>query len=62
MFNRNLESYRFKGDMTTKPDFDRVAASAFHAPLNSDGVAVLPAEWDGWDEVRGTMHTGVSRP
>lgn len=32
------------------PDFDEVAARAYHAPVDCDGVAVLPAEWDDWDD------------
>ncbi|MEE1044221.1 MAG: type II toxin-antitoxin system RelB/DinJ family antitoxin [Olegusella sp.] len=32
------------------PSFDAIAALAYKAPLNADGVAVLPAEWDDGDE------------
>lgn len=28
------------------PSYDQLAARAYKAPLNADGVAVLPAEWD----------------
>ncbi len=28
------------------PSYDAIAARAYKAPLNADGVAVLPAEWD----------------
>lgn len=29
---------------------DALAATAYKAPINSDGVAVLPADWDDGDE------------
>lgn len=32
------------------PSYDSVAKIAYKAPLNSEGVAVLPAEWDDGDE------------
>ena len=28
------------------PSYDAVAAMAYRAPLNSEGIAVLPADWD----------------
>ena len=33
-----------------KPSFDALSAKAYHTPLNAEGVAVLPAEWDDDDE------------
>lgn len=30
--------------------YDALAAKAYKAPLNAEGVAVLPAEWDDGDE------------
>ena len=32
------------------PPYDAIAAMAYKAPLNVEGVAVLPAEWDDGDE------------
>ena len=32
------------------PSYDKMSALAYKAPLNSDGVAVLPADWDDYDE------------
>jgi DNA-damage-inducible protein J len=32
------------------PSYGRLAAHAYRAPLNADGVAVLPADWDDDDE------------
>lgn len=32
------------------PSYDAIAAIAYKAPLNAEGVAVLPAEWDDSDE------------
>ena len=32
------------------PSYDTIAAVAYRAPLNAEGVAVLPAEWDDGDE------------
>ena len=32
------------------PSYDALAATAYKAPINSDGVAVLPADWDDGDE------------
>lgn len=32
------------------PSYDSLAAIAYKAPLNDEGVAVLPAEWDDDDE------------
>ena len=32
------------------PSYDQVAAFAYKAPINSEGVAVLPADWDDFDE------------
>lgn len=29
---------------------DALAATAYKAPINSDGVAVLPADWDDGDK------------
>ena len=30
--------------------YDAIASVAYRAPLNAEGVAVLPAEWDDGDE------------
>ena len=35
---------------TEVPSYDRIAAHAYKAPINSDGVAVLPADWYDDDE------------
>lgn len=32
------------------PSYDQVAALAYKAPINSEGVAVLPADWDDFDD------------
>ena len=32
------------------PSYDQVAVLAYKAPINSEGVAVLPADWDDFDE------------
>ena len=32
------------------PSYEAIAAIAYKAPLNTNGVAVLPAEWDDGDE------------
>lgn len=32
------------------PSYDAIAAVAYRAPLNAEGVAALPAEWDDGDE------------
>lgn len=32
------------------PSYDQVAALAYKAPINPEGVAVLPADWDDFDE------------
>lgn len=32
------------------PSYDQVVALAYKAPINSEGVAVLPADWDDFDE------------
>ena len=32
------------------PSYDRLAARAYRAPLNEDGIAVLPADWNDDDE------------
>lgn len=32
------------------PSYDQVAALAYKPPINSEGVAVLPADWDDFDE------------
>ena len=38
-------------DMRTEtPSYARLAARTYKAPLNDDGVAILPAEWDDYDE------------
>ena len=38
-------------DMKTEaPSYDRLAARAHKAPINADGVAVLPSEWADDDE------------
>ena len=29
-----------------EPTYEDIAALAYKAPLNSDGIAVLPADWD----------------
>ena len=33
-----------------KPSYEALSAKAYHAELNPDGIAVLPAEWDDDDE------------
>ena len=33
-----------------EPTYEDIAAFAYKAPLNSNGIAVLPADWDGYDE------------
>lgn len=33
-----------------EPSYERLATRAYKAPINSDGVAVLPADWDDYDE------------
>lgn len=33
-----------------EPIYEDIAALAYKAPLNSDGIAVLPADWDDYDE------------
>ena len=33
-----------------EPTYEDIAAFAYKAPLNSDGIAVLPADWDAYDE------------
>lgn len=40
-----------------KPPYEKLASKAYHAPLNSDGIAVLPADWDD-DEQVGTSAMG----
>lgn len=32
------------------PSYDTIAAVAYRAPLNAEGVAALPAEWGDGDE------------
>ncbi len=32
------------------PSYDAIATRAYKAPLNADGIAVLPAEWDDDNE------------
>ncbi len=32
------------------PPYDSIAAKAYKAPLNAEGVAVLPPNWDDGDE------------
>ena len=33
-----------------EPTYEDITAFAYKAPLNSDGIAVLPADWDDYDE------------
>lgn len=33
-----------------EPTYEEIAALAYKAPLNSDGIAVLPVDWDDYDE------------
>lgn len=33
-----------------KPSFDELSAIAYHPELNSEGIAILPADWDDEDE------------
>ncbi len=33
-----------------EPTYEDIAALAYKAPLNSNGIAVLPADWDDYDE------------
>ena len=33
-----------------KPSYDRIAAHAYKAPINAEGIAVLPADWAEDDE------------
>ena len=33
-----------------EPTYEDIAAFAYKAPLNSNGIAVLPADWDDYDE------------
>lgn len=33
-----------------EPTYEDIAAFAYKAPLNSNGIAVLPADWDDCDE------------
>lgn len=33
-----------------EPTCEDIAAFAYKAPLNSDGIAVLPVDWDDYDE------------
>ncbi len=35
---------------TKMPSYDELVARAYKAPLDDDGVPVLPAEWDDYDE------------
>lgn len=32
------------------PPYEKIAAHAYKAPLDSNGIATLPAEWDDHDE------------
>jgi len=32
------------------PSYEKLSARAYKAPINSDGIAVLPADWDDYDE------------
>lgn len=32
------------------PPYEELASRAYHAPLNEDGIAVLPADWADDDE------------
>lgn len=33
-----------------KPSFESLSARAYHAELNDEGIAVLPADWDDDDD------------
>ena len=33
-----------------EPTYEDIVAFAYRAPLNSDGIAVLPADWDDYDK------------
>ena len=33
-----------------EPTYEDIAVFAYKAPLNSNGIAVLPADWDDYDE------------
>lgn len=33
-----------------EPPYEDITAFAYKAPLNSNGIAVLPADWDDYDE------------
>ena len=33
-----------------EPTYEDITAFAYKAPLNSNGIAVLPADWDDCDE------------
>ncbi len=35
---------------TKMPSYDKLMTHAYKAPLNDDGVPVLPADWDDYDE------------
>lgn len=35
---------------TEAPSYERIAAHAYKPPINADGVAVLPADWDDDDD------------
>ncbi|NLH91566.1 MAG: translation repressor RelB [Atopobium sp.] len=35
---------------TETPSYDRIAAHAYKASLNDEGVPILPADWDDDDE------------
>lgn len=35
---------------TEAPSYERLAARAYKAPIDSEGVATLPADWDDGDE------------
>ncbi|MDO4849567.1 MAG: type II toxin-antitoxin system RelB/DinJ family antitoxin [Coriobacteriia bacterium] len=32
------------------PSHSQIASMAYHAPIDSNGVAILPADWDDYDE------------
>lgn len=35
---------------SSAPSFNRIAASAYNAPLNDEGVAILPPDWEDLDD------------
>ena len=42
-----------------KPSFDSLAAQAYKPPLNAEGVAVLPADWDDESENPDTVSVSL---